>query len=73
MPVKLRKELGVEKGDEVIGWVEEGRLVLEPRAALIARMRAKYAVKSEGSLVDGFIAERRAEAEKEWAELENDT
>ena len=66
VPKALREELGVQGGDEVVAWVEGGRLVLEPRTALLTRLQERYR-DVEGSLADELIRERRAEAAREEA------
>lgn len=54
----------------MIAYVEDGRLVLEPRAHLVARIQraARAARTGHGSVVDELIADRRAEATREAAE-----
>lgn len=61
IPKHLRDAIGVANGDEVIAWLEDGRLVLESRATLLARLQARYD-DVEGSLSEELIAERREEA-----------
>lgn len=56
--------MGVANGDEVVGWLEHGRLVLESRTALLARVQARYDDVEE-SLSEELIAERREEAARE--------
>ena len=66
VPAPLRRELGLEAGDVLVARAEGDRLVLEPRSAVLSRIRARYAVVPKGvSLVDDLIAERRAEAKRE--------
>lgn len=64
IPKPMRDALGVANGDEVVAWLENGRLVLEPRAVLLARVQARYD-DVEGSLSDELIAERWDEAVRE--------
>ena len=64
IPKPLRDAMGVANGDEVVGWLEHGRLVLESRAALLARVQARYE-DVEGSLSNELIVERREEAARE--------
>jgi len=64
IPKPLRDALGVRDGDEAVAWLEDGRLVLESRAALLKRLQDRYA-DVEGSLADELIAERREEAARE--------
>lgn len=64
VPKPLRDAMGIANGDEVIAWLEDGRLVLESRAALLARIQARYE-DIQGSLSEELIAERREEAVRE--------
>jgi AbrB family looped-hinge helix DNA binding protein len=69
IPASLRKALDLEPGDELIARIEDGRLVLERREQIIARIRAHFAsVPADVSLADELIAERRAEARREESE-----
>jgi hypothetical protein len=54
----------------MIAYVEDGRLVLEPRAHLVARIQrtARASRTGHGSVVEELIADRRAEATREAAE-----
>jgi AbrB family looped-hinge helix DNA binding protein len=66
VPVALRRELGLMPGTPVIARVEDDRLVLESRDAVLRRLQARFASIPEGvSLADELIAERRREAERE--------
>jgi AbrB family looped-hinge helix DNA binding protein len=67
IPVELRKALELEPGEVLVGRVEDKRLVLERRAAVLERLQARVAAAvPEGvSLVDELIAERREEARRE--------
>lgn len=64
IPKKLRDVLGLSSDNEVVGWLDEGRLVLEPRQALLERLQNRYA-DLEVSLADELIEERREEARRE--------
>ena len=64
IPKKLRDTLGVANGEDLIGWLDGERLVLESRYALLSRMQERYSG-LEGSLADELIEERRAEAKSE--------
>lgn len=69
IPAELRKALGIKPGETLVARVEDGRLVLEPQAAILARVRSWFAGTPPGvSLVDELIAERREEARREEAE-----
>lgn len=67
LPRALREQLGAEEGVVYQARVEDGRLILETRESLLARMQQELAEASGGerSLVDELIAERRAEAGRE--------
>lgn len=67
VPAPLRQELGLETGDELVARAENGRLVFEPRAAVIERLRARFKG-IEGSLAVELIGERREEAAREEQE-----
>jgi len=64
IPKGMRDALHIANGDEVVAWLEEGRLVLEPRKALLKRLQSRYA-DLEVSLADELIEERREEARRE--------
>ncbi|MBI2917078.1 MAG: AbrB/MazE/SpoVT family DNA-binding domain-containing protein [Chloroflexi bacterium] len=70
IPAQLRLALSLHTGDTLIARAEDGRLVLETREHILARIRARFAHVPPGvSLADELIAERRAEArreEEEW-------
>ena len=68
VPAPWRRRLGIGPGDVLVARADEGRLVLERRAAILARVRARLAaVPAELSMVDELIAERRDEARREHA------
>lgn len=69
LPVGLRRELGIEPGSSVVAYVEDGRLIMEDRARLVARVQREAAVgrTSGESPVEALIADRRAEARDELA------
>jgi AbrB family looped-hinge helix DNA binding protein len=62
IPAEIRRELGIEPGDELIPRVEDGRLVLGNRKAALERLQALFAdVPPDVSLADQVIANRREE------------
>ena len=65
VPAVLRRELGMEEGADVRA--DRGRLVVEPRAVALSRLRAtvRRAVPEDVSLVDELLAERRDEVRRE--------
>jgi AbrB family looped-hinge helix DNA binding protein len=66
VPVELRRELGLEPGEPLVASVQDGRLVLESREAVLRRLRRRFGkVSREVSLVDELIADRRREARRE--------
>lgn len=64
IPKGIRDALHIANGDEVVAWLEDGRLVLEPRKALLERLQDRYADLG-ASLADELIEERREEARRE--------
>lgn len=72
LPAPLRSELGLVPGARLVAYIEDGRLVLEQREHLLARLqerviRAAAASGHTGSASDELISERRAEAGREDA------
>lgn len=66
VPAALRRELGLEPGERLLARVKDGALILEPRAVVERRLRARFRkVDPQISLADALIAERRAEAERD--------
>lgn len=66
VPASLRRELGLEAGDVLVARAEDDRLILEPRSAVLSRIRSRFEAVPKGvSLVDELLAERRAEARRE--------
>lgn len=67
IPVSLRSEMGLPDGGPVVMRVEDGRLVVEPYAAAVARARAavRRYVPEDAVLSDELVADRRAEADRE--------
>ena len=67
IPAALRDAAGIQRGDDVTIRVEDGRIILTSFKAEIRRIQGMLAhLKRPGeSIVDEFIAEKRAEAERE--------
>jgi len=66
IPAELRRKLGLNDGDELVARDEDGRLVIEPRSAVLTRIRRRLrTLPTEVSLVDDLLAERRREAQRE--------
>jgi AbrB family looped-hinge helix DNA binding protein len=66
IPARLRRVLAIDQGDTLVARVEDGRIVLEKREQVLARLRRRFEkVPSEVSLADELISERREEARLE--------
>jgi AbrB family looped-hinge helix DNA binding protein len=67
IPARLREALRLNPGEVLVAHVDDGRLVLERREAVLGRLRAAFAaaVPRTVSVVDELIAERRDEAARE--------
>lgn len=69
VPAEVRRALGVAEGETLVGELRDGEFVLTTRRAKLEAARAlfqKYCPPVPGrSLVDEFLAERRAEAARE--------
>lgn len=69
VPVELRRELGLEEGTEMAIRSDGRRLILEPRAEVLRRLRRRFAKVPDGaSLADELAADRQEEARRESAE-----
>jgi AbrB family looped-hinge helix DNA binding protein len=65
LPVELRRQLELRRGDRLMFTVEEdGYVRVESAAHMARRLRGMFAG-LEGSMADALIAERRAEAQAE--------
>lgn len=69
IPAALRQALGLVPGSRAVAYIDDGRLVIEDRGRLLARLQDEVARRAgasgAGSAVDELIAERRAEAAAE--------
>ncbi len=66
IPSEIRRALDISPGDTLLAVVEDRRLVLEKREAVLQRLRSRFShIPSNVSLSDELIRERRAEAERE--------
>jgi AbrB family looped-hinge helix DNA binding protein len=66
IPSEIRRQLGIAPGDVLVAIVEDQRLLLEKREAVLQRIRRRFAHIPAGvSLADEVIAERRAESRRE--------
>ncbi|HEV7671422.1 MAG TPA: AbrB/MazE/SpoVT family DNA-binding domain-containing protein [Thermoanaerobaculia bacterium] len=64
IPAAIRRKMHLSSGETLVAFVEDNRLVLERRSAILERLKARFAGIGV-SLADELIAERRAEAAKE--------
>lgn len=64
VPVKLRRELGFEPGDDLVAWIEDGRLIVQTWDDVEHELLAMFEG-MDGSMSGDLIAERRREAARE--------
>lgn len=71
IPAELRRTLEIQPGETLMAHVEADRLVIERREQILERLRGELrgTVPAGMSMVDELIAERRAEARREAADL----
>ncbi len=69
IPVEMRRALGIHDGQDLTVSLENDRITLRTLALARARVRAIARARREGhgSVVDEFLAERRAEASGDQA------
>jgi AbrB family looped-hinge helix DNA binding protein len=75
IPADVRKRLGLEKGGKLILNVDENGMTLTTGAQRVRRAQALYKEIMKGKqdeTVDDFLKQKRADAAREWAELERD-
>jgi AbrB family looped-hinge helix DNA binding protein len=66
IPAALRAMAGIkEGGDVLVGHVEEGRLIVETRAAIRRRLQAQAATTGASGVVERLLADRRADMDRE--------
>lgn len=66
LPSDLREAVGLVSGSSAVAYVEDGRLVLEPKEHLLAQLQDEFlALTRESDPVGELLAERRAEATRE--------
>lgn len=73
IPVQVRRAAGITPGQKLVVYVDAGRVVLEERGHLLARLQNEAIAAAEASghttsAVDDLIADRRAEAARDQAE-----
>jgi bifunctional DNA-binding transcriptional regulator/antitoxin component of YhaV-PrlF toxin-antitoxin module len=66
IPAALRALAGIkEDGDVLVGHVEEGRLIVETRAAIKRRLQDQAASTRASGVVERLLADRRADTDQE--------
>jgi AbrB family looped-hinge helix DNA binding protein len=71
IPARLRRDLGLKPGDELMARVKDGQLVLEELDHALQRVQDKIIAAGQGkSGVEELIQERLREARKEREEIE---
>jgi bifunctional DNA-binding transcriptional regulator/antitoxin component of YhaV-PrlF toxin-antitoxin module len=69
IPAALRTQAGIrESGDVLVGHVEGERLIIETRDAIKRRLQAEATATRATGVVDGLLADRRADRELEAPE-----
>lgn len=70
IPAELRHGLNLKEGDELLVTLDNKRLILETKEALLERLYQAVGEPPEGELVsEELLRERREEAKREAAEL----
>lgn len=68
IPSEIRRKMGIGSGDILLAVVEDQRLVLEKREAVLQRLLRRFEhIPAEVSLSDELISERRAAFHREEA------
>ena len=66
VPSAIRRALSLVPDQRLVARVEEGRLVIEKRETVLARLKSRYSKVPKGvDLAGELIRERRKEAERE--------
>jgi AbrB family looped-hinge helix DNA binding protein len=66
IPAAIRRELGIGEGSQLVALVEDGGVVLLPRAQVKRRLRGMFAG-IRTSLAGELVEDRRREARREEA------
>ena len=71
IPVLIRRQAGLERGGPVLMTVVAGEIRLRPVRSVLTSLQsdADQVFAGSGETVDGFLAERRAEAARDEASL----
>jgi AbrB family looped-hinge helix DNA binding protein len=64
VPVEARRELGIKPGDQLVAFVENGKLIIQTREETERELLAMFE-HVEGSMSEQLIRERREEARRE--------
>jgi AbrB family looped-hinge helix DNA binding protein len=64
IPAEMRRTLDLDEGSELVAFVDDGAVVLIPRASIKRRLRSLFA-DADTSLRDELIADRRSAAAQE--------
>jgi AbrB family looped-hinge helix DNA binding protein len=64
IPASIRSQLGIREGTELVAVVQDGGVLLLPRAEVKARLRGMFAG-IKASLAEELLADRRREAAAE--------
>ena len=66
VPAEFRRELGLGEGSTMTAITEGGRLILEPRSAVLERLRRRFSeVPRSVGLADELVADRQEETQQE--------
>ncbi len=68
LPAELRKKLSVENGGKLIVFEDEEGVKIRTIKAHLDALQALAAPYMKGDSVDKFLADRKAEAQREWDE-----
>jgi AbrB family looped-hinge helix DNA binding protein len=67
IPAQVRRQTGLERGGPVVMVVVDGEIRLRPVRTVLSKLQddAAAVFSGSGETVDGFLAERRAEAARD--------
>jgi bifunctional DNA-binding transcriptional regulator/antitoxin component of YhaV-PrlF toxin-antitoxin module len=67
VPVELRRELSLDEGSELTIRSDGHRLIIEPRAEVLRRLRSRFQRPTDAgvSLADELLADRHEEARRD--------
>ncbi len=65
IPAAIRRALKVRPGDHLVGWLENGRLVIRPRADVLRDLRERFQPRAgQERLVETLTKMRAAESRR---------